>query len=88
MLTHALYLSVSWLVISLATAMLFGKRLRRESPLFSYGWLVVVLAAGDVWFVLTFDNRVVPVVLTGLALVVGIISIQMLRDWHAFGQAA
>ena len=88
MLTHALYLTVSWLIISLVTAILFGKRLRQDSALLSYGWLFLVLGVGDVWLILTYDARLVAASFTGLALIVGVISIQTLRDWHAFGQVA
>jgi len=54
MITHALYLSLSWLIISMLATLVGGTRLRCGHAVLSTGWLLGVLLLGDAWALLTF----------------------------------
>ncbi len=87
MLTRALLLSASWLLLACLTTFLRGSRVRSGSPARSFIWLVTVVLAGDVWALLTFGVPHEIAMLTGLTLLFGAWWIRKLPHWNALGHA-
>ncbi|HLO32526.1 MAG TPA: glycosyltransferase [Anaerolineales bacterium] len=86
MLTRSMYLAAGWFAISLLATLAGGYRLRKEHPVLSLGWLVIVLLLGDIWAYLTFGIPNEILIATGIAFIFGAIWIALLSSWNAFGQ--
>jgi cellulose synthase/poly-beta-1,6-N-acetylglucosamine synthase-like glycosyltransferase len=86
MITHFLYLSLSWLIISLLVTLIGGTRLQRGNAWISRGWLLGVLLLGDCWALLTFGAPLEIALFTLAAFVFGLVCIHWMRHWNAFGQ--
>ena len=87
MLARSLILAVSWLVLSSVALLLRGTRVRQASPWRGYLWLIVVIACGDMWALLTFGEAAEVTALSGIALLSGVWWIRRLPNWNALGQA-
>ncbi len=86
MLTRSLYLAVVWFAISLFTTLVGGHRVRNGNPIFSIGWLTIVLLIGDVWALFTFGIPNEIALMSGIAFIFGVAWILLLPNWNAFGQ--
>ena len=86
MITRSLYLAGAWFTISLVAMILGGNRLRSVFTPISLVWLAFVLGVGDVWALSIFGRPTEVFILTGIAVVLGLICIWRLREWNAFGQ--
>ncbi len=85
MLTRTLLLSAVWLALSAITTFLYGTKVRTASRANALVWLLFVVAAGDVWALLTFGIPDEIGVFSLVALFIGALFIVKLRDWNALG---
>ena len=86
MLTRSMYLSAGWFALSLLVTLAGGHRVRKGHPILSLAWLLIIVFLGDVWAYLTFGVPREILLLSGVAVVLGIAIMILLPDWNAFGQ--
>ncbi len=88
MLTRSLVLSAIWLVLSAVATMLWKPKLQRRNVFVSMLWLLLIIAAGDVWALAAFGQPWEVVLLSLVALWWGALWIVLLPDWNWLGQVA
>ncbi len=86
MLTQSLALSVIWLLLRAIATFVRGTHVRRGSFVRSTLWLIVVILCGDLWALSTFGQPAEVLVLSLIALVIGILWIILLPNWNGLGQ--
>ncbi|HEX9019432.1 MAG TPA: glycosyltransferase, partial [Anaerolineaceae bacterium] len=88
MFTRALFLCLGWFIVSITAALIWGRQVKQANLFLSLLWLLVVLALGDAWAVLTFGVPLEMAWLTVIALANGLVWITTLRGWNPLGKTA
>ncbi len=86
MLTRSLALSVIWLLLSAAVTMLWRPRTRRNPPIGTVLWLLVIIACGDAWALAAFAQPTEVGVLSAAAFASGLLWTALLPNWNWLGR--